>query len=865
MRDRSTPIPRCAGWLTAIAVFCLLMASAKAHADVVGRLHFSVKNAADEKPLAGAKLVLKDSANTRPDVTLTTDAQGSVTSPQLEARAWQMVATADTYQDDSRSVTVVADTTTEVEVLLEPLKEKVVHVTAAKDIVNKGQVANGTVRDPEALKAIPLTGDNPFSFSSIIRSTPGAAEDSVNQEHVRGEHNATAININGFYLPSALAGRIGSIIVPETIQSLDIMTGGYAPEYGGETAAILNLDLRSGPIHPFHSFTFEGGEFSTFDGSLTLGGQFGKPIGAPQADGSVARRFGYLLDFTARRTQNALEPPQPDNQTAHNTGSSISAFGNFDYTAGAHDHFTMTLNTTPAYTQIANRTGLPAKFAPVGQGYGFNGVRDANGAVPGADPTLLGADTLLLASQQAAGQDINQRDGSDFGVINWRHTFNANLTGLLSLGLVHSSQEIKNNNPAVDPLALPIDNSIEYNPTIIRNSHHVQPQGSLTYSAGKHTVKGGLIDDEQEGDETYQLTPTSQLSLDALASSAPNLAPAGTLKVDANGNPVMDVLGHQVYNINPNNPNAPIVNVHRTGFYRAAYLQDTWNANKRLTLNYGLRFDWYRQSQNLGANPVDQANLSPRVNLSYLVAKRTVGRISYNRLFIQPPLAQGAVLGASIVPETLSQYDASIERQVGPGQTFKIAYYVKDIRNQIDTGLLIPFTQIGVFSTLNFTDGNVHGLELSYDLTPRNNVGLSAYANYTNSLAKPNGVDNVGGDAPDYNDHDQLNTINVGAAYTWRSGASAGLNLYYGSGLASSSLVSLVSSNAVDNGSRQSTTQVNLSLSSGPRLFPGGHGGVTLTIANLFDDRSVLNFNSGFSGTRFVQGRTILFGINGKF
>ena len=43
MRDRSTPIPRCAGWLAAIAVFCLLLASAKAHADVVGRLHYSVK------------------------------------------------------------------------------------------------------------------------------------------------------------------------------------------------------------------------------------------------------------------------------------------------------------------------------------------------------------------------------------------------------------------------------------------------------------------------------------------------------------------------------------------------------------------------------------------------------------------------------------------------------------------------------------------------------------------------------------------------------------------------------------------------------------------------------------------------------
>src|SRR5947209_18207941 len=76
---------------TLFVTFALCFAAAgSVHADVVGRLHFSVKNAADEKPIAGAKITLHDSANVRADVTLTTDAQGSATTGQLDTRAWHV-------------------------------------------------------------------------------------------------------------------------------------------------------------------------------------------------------------------------------------------------------------------------------------------------------------------------------------------------------------------------------------------------------------------------------------------------------------------------------------------------------------------------------------------------------------------------------------------------------------------------------------------------------------------------------------------------------------------------------------------------------------------------------------------------------
>ena len=831
MEDRSKPILRRFAWVPA-TLLLWGVAAGHALADVVGRLKFSVKNAADEKPLANAKIVLKDSAGTRPDVTLTTDAQGTATSPQLEIRAWNVTTNAekaDTFDPDTRSVNVVADTTTDVEILLEPLKEKTIVVRSNKNALRQRDASNTSRIDQTFIQKFPTSPANNQDFSKLLRSRPGFAEDSVNQSHPRGEHSSTAIFINGFELPDVLQGRVGQILIPEVLQSLDVQTGGYAPEYGGETAAILNIDLRSGPITPIKNAYLQYGDYSTYNGSLTVGGQAGQAIGEPDANGRVARRFGYIINLNGYASDNLLQPPQPDYQTAHNHGESQSYFGNFDYTFDQRSRLSLTVNATPAYSEIANRAGLPASFATVGQGFGYAGGLSASDAAAAG-----------IVSQQAAGQNIYQRDTNEFGVLNFRHEFSNKLSGLLSFGLVHSGQDILNSNPAVNLANLPADNSIEFNPTIRRNYHHTQGQGSLTYSASKHTVKAGLLLDDEEGDESYQLIPASQAALTALQG------------IDANGS------------LTPSNGVTPTLQVHRAGFYRAGYVQDTWAITRRATLNYGLRADWYKQNQNVpGQSGINQANLSPRINFAYAFNPRTVGRVSYNRLFIQPPLAQGAIIGQAIIPETLSQYDVSIERQVSPRQVAKIAAYYKDINNQIDTGLLIAGTQIGAYSSVNFTKGGVHGVELSYDLLPpANGTGLSAYANYTQSLAKPNGI--INGDptmpAPNYNDHDQLNTVNAGLNYTFRSGASIGGNIYHGSGVASS----IIFADANGNGQRTPHTTVNLSLASGNRLF-GGKGGITLSVENLFDDRSVINFNSGFSGTRFVQGRRVVFAINGSF
>ena len=846
MRERFSPFLRC-GVAVALTVAGSFAASSGAYSQALGRLRLTVRGAADSRPVSGATVTIRD--GTHPDVTLTTDAQGRVISPQLNVGLWDVLTDAVLFEPDSRRARVAPDTTTEVEIVLQSLQERRVTIRLTRETRPQKSVANVETKSANDIQKITATSGNKQDLGSVVKTNPGVVQDSVNQFHPRGEHGATAIVLNGFFLPDALQGRATQILLPETIQSLDILTGSFAPEYGGETAAILDVTLRAGTPTPLRHYDMDGGEFSTYDGALALGGQFGRPLTKPDSAGHETRQFGYFLDFNARRTQNALEAPQPDNQTAHNTGAFLSGFGNFSVTAGPQDQFSLTVNSTPGYAQIANRTGLPSRYANAGQGFGYGGAQNADSTMTLPDGTVV-----PLISQDAAGQDINQRDSNEFGILNWHHRFNSHFNGFLAFGMSHSGQEIRNNNPAVNLANLPVDNSIEFNPTIIRNYRNAQTQGSLTYNQPRHVFKTGFLLDDQEGDESYQLIPASQAALSALAGvdASGVLTPAGLL--DANGNYVRPAAGSMT-------PVTPTLVAHRSGFYRAGFAQDTWSLWKRLTLNYGLRLDWYKQGQNLGQSLVNQAQISPRINLSYAESARNTIRASYNRLFEQPPLAQGAVVGASILPERLDQYDISFERRIAPGQAVKLAYYYKDIRNQVDTGLLIPGTQIGAYASVNFSQGAVHGLEFSYDFAPRHNTGLGGYFAYANTIAKPNGVDNLGNPVPDYNDHDQLNTISAGASYSFRSGASVDFDIYHGSGTASS---------IVDaNGARTTRTQLNLAFSSGPRLFGGnakdGKGGITLSITNLLDDRSVINFNSGFSGTRFQQGRRLLLTVSGNF
>jgi len=238
--------------------------------------------------------------------------------------------------------------------------------------------------------------------------------------------------------------------------------------------------------------------------------------------------------------------------------------------------------------------------------------------------------------------------------------------------------------------------------------------------------------------------------------------------------------------------NAPHIDARTYGLY----LQDEWQLNDKLTVNYGVRGDKVDAY-------VKEGQLSPRLGLVYQLSDSTTLHAGYARYFTPPPaeligqtdiaLFQGTTnaLPSNVNAETLSErsnyYDAGISQKIGSDLTLGLDLYYREVHNLLDEG---QFGAALIFSPFNYDQGRVRGAEFTanYD-----HDGFSAFFNLSSSRAEGKNV--VTGQYnfdPDelayiathwvHLDHDQRLTSSGGVSYDW-SGYRIGADYLYGSGL----------------------------------------------------------------------------------
>ncbi len=275
--SKRLPFAACLGILS-LALFLAHTFFSPAFADVLGRLQITTIQEADGKPVPHVLITLHDSAGVVGDQKIETDENGVVLTAPLFSRAWTLTTEQlPGLYGDTRTVTVVSDTTTNITISLQTRIRQVAGVTHI--IPNAGsRAASDTRRDATFVSKFPANGGNPQNLGRVLSTVPGFVPSSVNAVHPRGEHALTSIYVDGFLLGGVNQGRAAPFISPDIIQSMDVITGGFAPEYGSETAAVLNLTLKAGPIVPFQSFEAGSGGYKTNDGILSIGGQAGQAL-----------------------------------------------------------------------------------------------------------------------------------------------------------------------------------------------------------------------------------------------------------------------------------------------------------------------------------------------------------------------------------------------------------------------------------------------------------------------------------------------------------------------------------------------------------------------------------------------------------
>lgn len=424
--------------------------------------------------------------------------------------------------------------------------------------------------------------------------------------------------------------------------------------------------------------------------------------------------------------------------------------------------------------------------------------------VRGQTPTFALDGVSSSANLPSANLNENQRERNRYAVVSYESTNGANLDYQAAFFTRYSS--------------------VLYTP---------DPIGDLIYRGiasrvGRRNVANGLqFDASLERSETH----TARVGFSASHQRTDSDNNSKVFPADSDGNQI---------------PGAPFTVVDSrtiTANLSGVYAQDEWRATKRLTFNYGLRFDYL---DGLTQN----SQLSPRLSAVYKWDDQTALHAGYARYFNPPRLEligpdtiskfanttnQPEVQQSSPVrPERIHYFDAGLTHRLTPDLNLGLDGYAKYAQDLNDFG---QFGQALVYSPFNWTKARIYGIELTAHYRKDN---LSAYFNAAISRARAKGISsgqyNFGRDELDYisghwiyMDHDQRLTSSAGVAYRW-SEIRFLADALFGSGMRSTPAAGTPNSDHLP-----AYVQVNVGVAREFQTQGLGKLGVRLSIVNLFD------------------------------
>ncbi len=301
--------------------------------------------------------------------------------------------------------------------------------------------------------------------------------------------------------------------------------------------------------------------------------------------------------------------------------------------------------------------------------------------------------------------------------------------------------------------------------------------------------------------------------------------------------------------------------VNPTGGLIALYAEDQFKVSSWLTLNGGLR------QTHFSGNVVENAT-SPRIGASVRVPKLNwVFRAFYGHFYQAPPLL---TLSGPILDVATNQNlgfvplhgERDEEHQFGVtipfhGWTLDADNFLTRAKNFFDHN---NFNDSDLFFPINIQGARINGWELTLR-SPRIGNRAQVYVTYSNQLAL--GFGDINGGLTDFSfgdgfgllDHDQRNTLHIGAQYTlpWNSYASTDIS--YASGF--------TNGNSPPDSNDHLHPHTTFDLAFGKRF--GERLSVNVQGINVANRRVLLDNSFTFGGTHYLNPREIFVQVRFRF
>ena len=274
-----------------LACLVVLAAGSPALAQTTGTLTGAVTDGATGKPVAGARVVATSPA-LQGEQTAVTDGRGRFTITLLPAGRYRLSVRIQGYQPAERTGLVLqVDYTLRANLVITPeaveLEAQVIQSRTAP-AVNVGNAEQGSVITREYLATIPTTRD----YEGTVIITPTALRDQGGISLGGSTSLENNYILDGLRVGDPRYNYIGTNLLTNFVDQIDVKTGGFMPEYGYSSGGVVNTLIKSGS-NEFHGSIW---------GNLTPG-MFtppGQPVGANgEAIASFASpyRGSYDADF----------------------------------------------------------------------------------------------------------------------------------------------------------------------------------------------------------------------------------------------------------------------------------------------------------------------------------------------------------------------------------------------------------------------------------------------------------------------------------------------------------------------------------------------------------------------------------------
>jgi hypothetical protein len=243
--------------LLRIAPLALLFASV-ASAQTTGTVIGVVTDASTGKAVPGA-LIIATSPNLQGEQTAVTDNSGNFRLPLLPPGQYRLAVQLEGYKPAERSdIQIRLDKTIRANLAMVPeaveMEEQVVRTGSAAPVINVGSAESGAVVSKEFMASIPVGR----SFQAVAVVTPQAQGDFYGVGFAGSQSPENAYILDGLNVSDPVFGTLGSNLLSNFLEEIDVKTGSFNAEYGRATGGVMNVVTKSG------SNEFHGSVFSNF-------------------------------------------------------------------------------------------------------------------------------------------------------------------------------------------------------------------------------------------------------------------------------------------------------------------------------------------------------------------------------------------------------------------------------------------------------------------------------------------------------------------------------------------------------------------------------------------------------------------------